>query len=245
MDRADFYLGTHIPSWAWTMKIPLCISHARLRERKTLRETAGRWMLDSGSYSMLSQNHMYIETPIYYIKRARYYANYMGMPDFMAPQDWMCEPWMIRRTGLSIHKHQENTVNNYLELRYRANDLPWIPVIQGYTINDYLKCRDDYEQAGIDLLSEPLVGVGSICRRQNTYEVLNIVQTLYPLKMHGFGVSEGLSKFSKYLVTADSMAWSQKARYYEICLPGHTHLNCANCPEYAIKWRGELLSCVN
>jgi hypothetical protein len=41
------------------------------------------------------------------------------------------------------------------------------------------------------------------------------------------------------LVSADSMAWSARARR-EAPLPGHPHKNCANCLEFALLWRGAL-----
>jgi hypothetical protein len=33
------------------------------------------------------------------------YAERIGRMDFAAPQEWMCEPVMIKRTGLSVHEH--------------------------------------------------------------------------------------------------------------------------------------------
>ena len=45
--------------------------------------------------------------------------------------DWMCEPAMLARTGLTVAEHQAGTVANYLELRAAAPELPFIPVLQG------------------------------------------------------------------------------------------------------------------
>ncbi len=50
----------------------------------------------------------------------------------------MCEPQIVARTGLSVREHQERTVANYLTLRSIAPDLPFIPVLQGWRIADYL-----------------------------------------------------------------------------------------------------------
>jgi hypothetical protein len=46
--------------------------------------------------------------------------------DFASPQDWMREPVMIERTGLSVREHQARTVANYLDLRMLAPRLPFI-----------------------------------------------------------------------------------------------------------------------
>ena len=68
----------------------------------------------------------------------------------------MCEPPMLARTGLSVREHQRRTVTNFMPLRQLAPDLPFIPVIQGWRLNDYLRCLAIYEAAGLDLRTEPL-----------------------------------------------------------------------------------------
>src|SRR6266511_2579815 len=92
--------------------------------------------------------------------------------------DWMTEEAVIRGgtvgrtrfvgTRLSLAEHQRRTVHNYLELRHLADDLPIVPVLQGQSIDDYKRIIDAYHRAGVDLHREPLVGLGSVCRRQAT-----------------------------------------------------------------------------
>ena len=41
----------------------------------------------------------------------------MGCLAWVAPQDWMCEPFMLQKTGLTVPDHQERTVRNFLDLR--------------------------------------------------------------------------------------------------------------------------------
>jgi hypothetical protein len=98
---------------------------------------------------------------------------------------------MLARTGLTVAEHQARTVGNYLELRALAPELPFIPVLQGWTISQYLDCVDRYTNAGIDLTALPLVGLGSVCRRQHTPAIAAIVQALASggLRLHGFGIS--------------------------------------------------------
>lgn len=62
------------------------------------------------------------------------------------------------------------------------------------------------------------------------------------LRLHGFGFkSTGLAKVGGLLASADSMAWSYAARR-SAPMPGHTHQSCANCLEYALRWRSSLLT---
>ena len=125
----------------------------------------------------------------------------------------MCEPFMLARTGLSVVEHQLRTVENYVQLRDRAPDLPFAPVLQGWCRDDYHRCIEMYQQAGADLTAEPLVGVGSVCRRQATGEIEAIVHSLASLglRFHGFGVKAGgLVRYADCLESADSLAWSSR-----------------------------------
>jgi hypothetical protein len=144
------------------------------------------------------------------------------------------------RTGLSVAEHQHRTVANYLALRQLAPALPFIPVVQGWRLADYLACVDLYASAGVDLAALPRVGLGSVCRRQSTAEIAVIVTALAALglRLHGFGIkTSGLGQYGHLLASADSMAWSYAARRAP-ALPGCTgHRNCANCLIYATTWR--------
>lgn len=119
-------------------------------------------------------------------------------------------------TKLSVEIHQRRTVDNAIELSTIAPDLPWRRVLQGGTSDAYMRCADLYEQAGIDLTTEPLVGLGSVCRRQATGEIADIVRRLRErgiTRLHGFGVKTlGLKRYGHLLNSADSLAWSEDAR---------------------------------
>jgi hypothetical protein len=151
----------------------------------------------------------------------------------------MCEDVMLEKTGLTIREHQERAVQNYLDLRGRG---PFIPVLQGWSVADYLRCADLYEEAGVDLYAEALVGVGSVCRRQDTSEIGEVMRALQPLRLHGFGVKiDGVARYGHLLESSDSMAWSSAARWVP-ALPGCPHKSCANCLKYALKWRDKVLN---
>src|SRR5262249_47489783 len=128
-------------------------------------------------------------------------------------------------------------------------ELSFIPVVQGWTVDDYRRCVDLYIAAGIDLAAADLVGVGSVCRRQNTTEVGHILAALHQAgvrRLHGFGFKiQGLARYHHLLTSAASMPWSAQARP-QPALPGCTgHINCANCPRYALRWRNRILTAVS
>ena len=238
-----FFLGTHHPGWLRTARVPLFISDRRLRHYKTLPIAASPWALDSGGFTELSRYGTWDHgpTPRQYVTRIRRYRDQIGHLAWAAPQDWMCEPFITARTGLPVADHQRRTVDNLLRLRDLGPDLPVIPVLQGWTVSDYLRCADLYDDAGIDLAAEPLVGVGSVCRRQATTGAETLLTALHArgiTRLHGFGVKiGGLLRCGHLLTSADSMAWSFAARR-QPPLPGcqTRHINCANCPGFAYQW---------
>jgi hypothetical protein len=95
----------------------------------------------------------------------------------------------------------------------------------------------------VDLTTAQLVGIGSVCRRQATREIGAIVTELAAagLRLHGFGVKRrGLAEYAESLVSADSMAWSFGARRRAPLVGCTSHINCANCPRYALAWRASI-----
>lgn len=244
-----FYLGTHQPGWLSWIGVPLFVSDRRLRDYRTLPRAVAPWALDSGGFTELSTygNWDHGPTPREYVDRVRRYQRNVGQLAWAAPQDWMCEPFITAKTGLSVREHQWRTIDSYVTLTSLAPDLPFIPV-QGFEPNEYLQCVDMYRNVGLDLRDVPLVGLGSVCRRQGTEAAERIVKSLHAVgvtRLHGFGVKTlGLQRFGHLLETADSLAWSMDARRKPAmrdCM-GDRHKNCANCPRFALAWRSNLLA---
>lgn len=246
-----FFLGTHRPQWLTRTSVPLFLSDRVLRRYKTLPIALGAWALDSGGFSELSSHGSWDRgpTPREYAARVRRYRDEIGHLVWAAPQDWMVEPSIVELSGLSVPEHQRRTVANFLELRGLAPDLPIAPVLQGWELADYLRCVDLYEAAGVDLLGEPVIGVGSVCRRQHTDAIAKVIDTVYGhglSNLHGFGVKiGGLRRYARQLTSADSMAWSAAARR-EPPMPGCSgHKSCANCFRYAMTWRSRMLAVID
>jgi hypothetical protein len=260
-----FLLGTHQPGWLARAQVPLFVSDRRLRRYQALPRAAAPWACDSGGFTELQQYGRWTVTTAEYVTRLRRYRDEVSLLDWAAPQDWMCEPIVINGgvaagqrfvgTHLPVAEHQRRTVVNYVQLRDLAPDLPIVPVVQGYTPDEYRRCVDLYwTLARIDLTTVPRVGVGSICRRQATSEAGQIIRALRCAglrRLHLFGVKIlGLAQHAALLTaddSADSMAWSDTARKLRrpalaICQQQGRHRNCANCLAYALHWRRTMLA---
>jgi len=241
----QFYLGTHVYTWLYHITdIPLFLSYNTLRKVKTYKSAQTDWALDSAGFSELSKYGTWVKTENDYIRDLLKYQEQLGRLQWAAPQDWMCEPVIIAKTGKTVQYHQERTIESVLSLRSRlAGGVHIIPVLQGYTPAEYLTHVEMYDRAGFNLTQESLVGVGSVCRRQSSNDIAMLFETLhtrYAVKMHGFGVKkDGIRKSKQYLASSDSLAWSFNARYNPP-LTGCTHKNCANCIHYARKWYKEI-----
>jgi hypothetical protein len=208
----------------------------------------GPWALDSGGFTELSLYGDWQTTPAEYVAEVRRWRDEVGQLRWAAIQDWMCEPFILEKTGGCVASHQRRTVQSYLELSALAPELPWLPVVQGWGPADYLRHADQYGRVGVDLASLPAVGLGSVCRRQHTEGAEDIIRELHGrgIKPHAFGFKlSGLRRSARYLASADSMAWSFDARRSPP-LPGCRHGeggrgSCANCLRYALWWRGKAL----
>lgn len=234
-----------MPVWLRQTDVPLFVSTRRLHRRRRLPRARGPVAIDSAGYSELSLYGEWRTSARQYVADVRRYASEIGRVEWAAPQDWMCEPHVRAKTGKSIAEHQSLTLASILDLREMAPEIPWAPVLQGYELEDYLHHVDDYGRAGVDLFAEPIVGVGTVCRRQATSEAVEILEQLsgLGLKLHGFGVKKlGVLRLAQHLASADSMAWSFDARRMQKPMCGsRTHKNCANCLRFALSWRLDLL----
>lgn len=239
-----FFLGTHEPSWLYKLDVPLFISARRLRRyRRFKRRATCLWALDSGGFSEISMYGRWETTPVQYAREADGWRRDVGMLAWCAPQDWMCEPHMLRKTGLSIRDHQMRTIFSYEELSSLSPDVPWIPVLQGWEVTDYLRHLDMYFARGHDVTRLDTVGVGSVCRRQGTREASEIITVLHSegVRIHAFGFKiDGVAAVGRLLRSSDSMAWSAAARHLPP-LRGCSHSTCTNCVRWAHVWRLKVL----
>ena len=240
-----------MPHWLESTDASLFISRRRMPSRKLYRPL-GEWALDSGGFSELSLYGEWRTSPEAYAEEVRRWSRMPGVL-WAAAQDWMCEPFICEKTGLTVAEHQRRTVGNYLRLLELAPEIAWTPVVQGFRPGEYLECVRLYERNGVDLRSVPTVGLGSVCRRQQTGGVDSVCRELHRdgIRLHGFGVKlSGLPTLRAWLHSADSMAWCKRASkeppmpecVREAETKGRAcHKNCSNCLRFALDWRRQAL----
>lgn len=231
-----FYLGSHHATtrW-WELGVPLFVSVRVLGKRKGLPRATAPWALDSGGFTELSRPpHRWVTSESEYVAQVRRLVA-IGRLAWVAPQDWMCEPFIVAKTGLSVAEHQRRTVESFLSLRDQLGPLV-IPVLQGYGPREYDRCVELYQREGVDLEAETVVGVGSVCRRSGTLEAARLLRYIadHGLRLHGFGIKgDTYHACAEVLASADSMAWSYAAR-----IEGRN----GNSPDEAMAWRRRLLA---
>lgn len=210
-----FYLGGY-PAWLWgtsrvpAAKAPLFVSRRALNlsGRSTpFPKAKGPWALDSGGFKELEQHGRWTVTPEQYVREVRRAAEEIGRLQWAAVQDYMCEPPILYGgptdpgsvavgTGLSVEEHQLRTIESYCRLRElggRRMAHLWAPVLQGWCLEDYVEHVHLYTTVGrVNLDEVPVIGVGSVCRRQGTEmasALLSILSEQFGLhgRLHAFG----------------------------------------------------------
>jgi hypothetical protein len=196
-----FYVGVHQPSMSAHVTRAF-ISINRVRTRRAPVPSAD-WILDSGAFREIEHFGRYRDEPAAYARDIeRIAAANPGLRAAVA-QDFMCENFILARTGLSIAEHQRLTIDRYVALVQLVHAVPVMPVLQGYAPADYVQHLRQY---GDRLAAGAHVGV-----------VLRSIKQVRPdLRLHGFGLKTtalGSAIVRDSLHSADSMAWSFAARY--------------------------------
>lgn len=213
-----FFPGIPEPSWAHRFETAF-ISIARLRRRKSgFTPPTGSWAMDSAAFSEVEKHGRYQNEPAAFAAEACAWTERVAGCVFVASQDFMCEPFILAKTGLTIPDHQRMTIERYdAILEAWTSKTPVLPVLQGFAQADYLSHIDQY---GDRLVEGAWVGVGSVCKRQGSIamieDLLGGIHHRRPdLRLHGFGVKLTALKsqtIRDHLYSADSMAWSFSAR---------------------------------
>ena len=193
------------------------------------------WILDSGAFTRIRSGKGHLPSLDY----ARMCGRWSRCGNMVAAvvQDWMCEPFILEITGLTVSIHQDKTVQSFQDLKQLCDPSIYImPVLQGFEPSDYVRHLDKYD--GLLCYGE-WVGVGSVCKRNSTpasvERVLLAIASQRPdLRLHGFGIKKTALKspiVNKLLYSCDSLAWSYAAR--------KAGLN-PTCPEYAESYRQKI-----
>lgn len=170
-------------------------------------------MMDSGAFTQISRFGGYPNPPeAYAAEIVRWSTN--GNLLCAVSEDYMTEPAMLERTGLTVEEHQQRTIERYDRIRAAVPPhIHILPVLQGYTPEEYVQCIALYGQR---LTPGIWVGVGSVCKRNGRPDaieaVLRAIKGERPdLRLHGFGLkltALGNAYVRENLESSDSMAWS-------------------------------------
>lgn len=191
------------------------ISVKRLMQRKSAFQV-GDWIMNSGAFSTIAKFGCYPEPVSAYAAEIVRWKNNGNLLAAVA-QDYMCEPAILTKTQLSVTAHQTLTIQRYDNLLQCNTGCYIMPVLQGFTPDEYLQHVDAY---GNRLASTSWIAVGSICKRKSPkqiFDVLVAIKSKTPtLQLHGFGLTTRalmLPEIRSLLTTADSMGRCSAARW--------------------------------
>lgn len=212
-----FFVGLHHPSHA--RHFARCmVSVNRLWDRRSDFQVS-EWMMDSGAFTEITTYGGYRYGVSAYAEQIRRWKR-CGTLRTAVSQDFMCEPFVLARTGKTVAEHQQLTIARYDALLSEDAGVPILPVLQGYAPSQYV---EHLQQYGSRLTPGMWVGVGSVCKRNADMgaieRVLAAITSERPdLRLHGFGLKTTAleSAFVRdALWSADSMAWSFAERQKE------------------------------
>jgi len=211
-----FFAGIHHPNKADAVPFAMVSANA-LRARRS-HFPVNDWIMDSGAFTTVTKHGGYPDSVDEYAEIIRRFSTCGNLLAAVA-QDYMCEPFVLKRTGLTVAEHQRLTVERYDQLLAAdTNGVPIMPVLQGYEPAEYV----DHLRAYGDRITPGMwVGVGSVCKRnRNPGSVVVVLEAIHAerpdLRLHGFGVKITAlrnERVCELFHSTDSMAWSAAARW--------------------------------
>lgn len=213
-DEPLFFIGC--PSPAKARHFARCMVSINALRKRQSDFIVNDWLLDSGAFTELSRFGHYrhsVEDHAGEVSRWSRCGNLLAA----VSQDFMCEPFILEKTGLSVSEHQRLTIERYDAILPLVS-VPVMPVLQGYRVSDYLSHLDQY---GSRLRLGAWAGVGSVCKRNarpdEVADILRSIKNKRPdLRLHGFGLKLTAlesREVREHLYSSDSMAWSYPSRF--------------------------------
>lgn len=212
----QFFVGIHDLHHA--KRFERCFISINRCRRRRHRFEVGDWIMDSGAFTEISTHGRYRHPVSDYAAEVRRWRRNGNMLAVVA-QDWMCEPFILKKTGLTVDQHQQFTIERYDALLAENLGIYVMPVLQGYQVAEYQRHVELY---GDRLAAGAWVGVGSVCKRNSSpVDVENVLRGILAvrpdLRLHGFGVKLTSLRYPgilSMLESSDSMAWSSHARHH-------------------------------
>jgi len=188
--------------------------------RTMIPNSTERLFLDSGGYSFFIKWGKYPFSVEEYVSFANQIQDEYPLTE-VAIMDYACEP-DINRTNLKTNKERiDSTIQNALSCIDYEPNLPWVPIVQGYTLQEYRYCLDQYKEVGLYDDDFHLWAIGSLCARKKVGGIRKIVVDLsreinYPI--HTFGMTITALKDPQIFFnihSSDSGAWSFNAKSHQ------------------------------
>lgn len=180
-------------------------------------EGIDRLFIDSGGYSFMKGKGEYQTTDSEYLDHVAEYDS-----EAFALRDYPCEPDVLSEHGRDVDDHQQRTLARHINLldQLEARDIDSRPVavLQGWNVEDYLRCVDLFRDHGV--LTD-YVGIGSVCRRNQEAEIRRVILAIRDavpptVDLHAFGVKGSVLKYPDVrdaLASADSMSYNYAAQW--------------------------------
>ena len=185
---------------------------------------AKRIFVDSGGFQFFTRFNEYPYDINKYLFDISIYLNHVR---HFASMDYPCKPEIVKKRDSSVDEHVQKTVELAVRMHEKMRTHPhlrsrFVPVIQGWRLDDYLHCCELYENIGMTAEYD-YFALGSLCRRHREKEICRIVRAVKrklgkDIRLHAFGTKISVLQHKSFLssvYSADTSAWSFEAMYTE------------------------------
>jgi hypothetical protein len=145
-------------------------------------------------------------------------------PTWAASMDYCCEDEITSGNAGIVRTRQHLTTEMAYHFwnTYQDAPWPWVPTVQGWTLNDYEYHAQEMKPLILDMhahygpQSAFRVGIGTLCRRASSEMIQDVVlavsRILPDVPLHLWGVKLGLMQSAialpAHVVSVDSAAWN-------------------------------------
>lgn len=161
---------------------------------------------------------------------------------FCACMDYACERGVNREQYATNIARIEATIMNERACKDAASELPWLPVLQGDTLEE--RAYDLARRRELGVLPETYAGIGSVCGR-GAIAARNVVKFydghLSGVKFHGFGMHIGAlddEAVMGALKSWDSYSWTWARGARSMRAPEYLKQDDENYASYARRLAG-------
>lgn len=175
--------------------------------------TVKRLFVDSGGFSFASKWGEYPFTVEEFVSFVGLLSDEFPVTE-VAIMDYPCEPSVNRSILKNNATRIRATVSNALDCMDADCSLPWLPVVQGYELNEYLWCLELYRNNLISVDNFSYWAIGSLCARKKTGGLRRIITKLKEeinQAIHVFGMTITALRDPQIFFSvesSDSGAWS-------------------------------------